>query len=230
MQLDGKIVLVGGGGPGSDIVVVRLNPDGSRDMTFDGDGAALLSIGALHDRANAGVLQADGKIVVAGTSANAQTVVRLQPGGSLDTTFSGDGIKLSLSTSATGTAPNGLALQTDGGLVTAGFVIAGANQDVVLARFQGGGPTTGAPAAGGPGTGGGAPARDRLRGTPRADVIAGLAGANRIDAVGGNDIVCGGPGADRILGRAGPARPLSGGPPPRRRELRARRRLTQPIG
>lgn len=44
---------------------------------------------------------------------------------------------------------------------------------------------------------------NRLRGTPRRDVISGLGGADVIRGLGGNDIVCGGKGPDRILGNAG---------------------------
>ena len=44
---------------------------------------------------------------------------------------------------------------------------------------------------------------DRLRGTPRADVIVALGGDDRVQAGGGNDRVCGGNGNDRLLGGPG---------------------------
>ena len=62
--------------------------------------------------------------------------------------------------------------------------------------------------------------RDRLRGTPRADVIAALGGRDRVTARHGNDVVCGGagndvlrggPGRDRLQGGKGADR-LAGGP------------------
>ena len=44
---------------------------------------------------------------------------------------------------------------------------------------------------------------DRLRGTPRADVIWGGGGRDRIAGLAGNDIICGGRGSDRLNGGPG---------------------------
>ncbi|MDQ3986742.1 MAG: hypothetical protein M3280_09625 [Actinomycetota bacterium] len=52
---------------------------------------------------------------------------------------------------------------------------------------------------------------DRLRGTPRSDVIVGLGGNDRIDGRGGGDLVCSGPGADRVQGGFGADVILGGG-------------------
>jgi DNA-binding beta-propeller fold protein YncE len=52
---------------------------------------------------------------------------------------------------------------------------------------------------------------DRLRGTPRRDVIAALGGNDRVAALGRADIVCGGAGRDTLLGGRGRDR-LFGGP------------------
>src|SRR5687768_5281693 len=62
VQPDGKIVLVGSY-PGTDFTVRRLNPDGSIDKSFDGDGTAIADLGA-NDQAYAAALQPDGGIVV----------------------------------------------------------------------------------------------------------------------------------------------------------------------
>jgi uncharacterized delta-60 repeat protein len=72
IQLDGKIVAVGDvyKGTNCDIGVVRYNPDGSLDTSFDGDGKVLTAIGAGSDSAKAIAIQLDGRIVVAGSSAN----------------------------------------------------------------------------------------------------------------------------------------------------------------
>ena len=42
------------------------------------------------------------------------------------------------------------------------------------------------------------PSAEKLKGTKKADVIAGLGGNDRISALAGNDIVCGGKGKDMI--------------------------------
>lgn len=64
IQPDGKIVLVGYSG--DDIVLVRYNPNGSLDATFNGDGKVTTLVTLNSERANSGALQADGKIVVGG--------------------------------------------------------------------------------------------------------------------------------------------------------------------
>jgi len=73
LQPDGKIVVVGYSVNGSDeydFAVVRYNPDGSPDSSFDGDGKRTIPIGTSNDYARSVALQADGKIVVAGGSYN----------------------------------------------------------------------------------------------------------------------------------------------------------------
>lgn len=232
VQPDGRIVLAGTV-VGRGVAVVRLNPDGSLDAGFDGDGVAEIDLGA-SDSGEAAALQADGKIVVAGAAANGFAMLRLQPGGALDTTFSGDGRQI-FGFPGGGSAAGGLALQADGALVAVGLVREAIAADVAVARIQGGSAPAGSAGPGGPGAGGagapprcagkaativGTPGRDRLRGTRRADVIVALGGNDTVTALGGADIVCGGPGRDllkggpgrdRLLGQAGNDR-LLGGP------------------
>jgi uncharacterized delta-60 repeat protein len=98
IQPDGKIVVAGKAGVGKEdaMAVVRFNPNGSFDKTFDRDGRVTVRINdsEAHDLA----LQKDGKIVVVGTdysgffNANDDfAAIRLNPNGSLDKTFDGDG-------------------------------------------------------------------------------------------------------------------------------------------
>jgi uncharacterized delta-60 repeat protein len=235
LQPDGKIVVAGYGGPGGDVAVTRLNPDGSPDTSFDGDGTAGIEFGGGVDDDDNGFavsLAPDGKIVVAGvaqlTAVNTDfALVRLQPGGAPDTTFSFDG-KTTLNYGGYDYAA-AVALAPDGAIVVAGNT--SVNHDIAVARLEGdppaangGGPGTGGPGAGGPGAGGpgrgpgatavprcagrrativGTAGRDVLRGTRRADVIVGLGGNDVIRAAQGNDIVCGGKGDDRLLGGPG---------------------------
>ena len=87
LQPDGKIVLVGD----SDfrVAVARLNPNGSLDTTFSGDGRLTFSWGPIG-RATAVLVLPNGKLLVAGFSGpeggNMQ-VARLTASGALDTSF-----------------------------------------------------------------------------------------------------------------------------------------------
>lgn len=97
IQPDGKILVAGEGASGHDgvMIVVRYNTDGSLDNTFDKDGKVAVKINdsAAFDM----VLQQDGKIVVAGSDFSGFNpnedfgVIRLNPNGSLDKSFDGDG-------------------------------------------------------------------------------------------------------------------------------------------
>ncbi len=88
VQADGKI-LVGGYALQDDVrnfVVIRLNPDGTTDTTFDDDGIFVLSPGA-----NAAVrkiaVSPDGSILFLGDSARKVTLGKLLPDGRLDPSF-----------------------------------------------------------------------------------------------------------------------------------------------
>jgi len=97
IQSDGRIVVAG---TATDVVdflpddedfgVERLNPDGALDTSFSGNGKTSIGFGGA-DRANAMVLQPDGKIVVAGTKGAIGTgdiaLIRLNPDGTPDTSF-----------------------------------------------------------------------------------------------------------------------------------------------
>ena len=126
VQPDGKIVLAGFDEL-HEFAVWRLNPDGSLDRSFDGDGTVAISFGA-QDSINAAALQPDGKIVVAGGTYAAQTrldmaVARLNPNGSLDKTFDpggpdGDGKKVF--SAENDTSATAVVVQPDGRILLAG--------------------------------------------------------------------------------------------------------------
>ena len=69
VQADGKIVAVGDtGGVASDVLIVRLNADGSFDPSFGTKGVTRLDVaGTSNDRGNAVAIGSTGRIVVAGT-------------------------------------------------------------------------------------------------------------------------------------------------------------------
>jgi uncharacterized delta-60 repeat protein len=162
VQPDGKIVLAGAGRADLPLWVARLNPNGSFDAGFGGDGTS----GAAGLDGQTAALQPDGKIVVVGHKSlpDDVAVARFQPGGTLDTTFSSDG-KTTVDFGGEERG-NGVALQPDGRIVVVGYT----DFDSVAARLQGDPRPSGGGGAGGPG------GRDRLRG-----------GAGRDRCLGGRD-------------------------------------------
>ena len=213
LQPDGRIVLVGQGSANSDIGIVRLLPDGTGDPSFNLDGARWVDLGGA-EQGLAVALQPDGKILAAGFASDGVdsdfVVLRVHPGGSLDTTFAGDGTRtIDYGVDA---GAMGIALQPDGRIVVAGR----AGHDLAVARLLGDprapdGPGPVAPGmpsavprcAGRTATIVGTGARDRLRGTPRADVIVALGGNDVISGGRGNDLICAGAGNDRVRGDSG---------------------------
>lgn len=102
IQQDGKIVAVGSTNiPGpfsqSEICIVRYNPDGTLDTSFDTDGKVItqLSSGG-NEEGNAVAIQSDGKIVVVGQSPGTIydeiIILRFNTNGSLDSTFGNNGL------------------------------------------------------------------------------------------------------------------------------------------
>jgi uncharacterized delta-60 repeat protein len=93
LQGDGKLVVAGWTSVGNDVLVLRLNADGSLDANFDGDGKRTLDFGG-DDRGQDVLVQPDGRIVVAGHgNANRDVAVaRFMPDGSLDPSFDTDGV------------------------------------------------------------------------------------------------------------------------------------------
>jgi uncharacterized delta-60 repeat protein len=214
VQPDHRIVIIGEAPSGLATQVVRLNSDGSPDMSFGTGGMVNVNF------ANAGpvAIQPDGKILAAGETGSGDfAIARLQPGGALDTTFSSDG-QQTVDFAGDTSVVDGLAVEPNGAIVLAGQKGTTGNVAVAVARLQGDAAGKGGGPGGGGGAGGnGSPPRcggrrativgtshgDHLRGTRRADVIAGLGGNDRISGLGGNDIICGGSGNDTISGGAG---------------------------
>lgn len=116
---DGKILAVGiylG-----HVGVFRFNANGSLDTTFDTDGKVNHVIGA-QSAGNDAVLQPDGKIVIVGfvqpmNDSQKFTVFRLNPDGSLDTSFNSTGYTI---VPHGGSYATTVALESDGGIVAGG--------------------------------------------------------------------------------------------------------------
>ena len=83
----------------SDFALARYHPNGTLDTTFGVDGLVITNFGG-GSAAFAVALQLDGKIVAAGPTSDPSidfragnfALARYHPNGSLDTTFSGDGL------------------------------------------------------------------------------------------------------------------------------------------
>jgi uncharacterized delta-60 repeat protein len=91
VQPNGRIVVAGGGGAQPSFCVARLRRNGVLDTGFGTGGKRRITFGGDDATAFAGALQPDGKLVLAGDAGLQVAVARLNPNGSLDTTFSGDG-------------------------------------------------------------------------------------------------------------------------------------------
>jgi uncharacterized delta-60 repeat protein len=138
LQPDGKIIAVGYVPNGTlNFAVLRYNPDGSLDTSFDEDGIVMTDFDYSEDVARSVALQSDGKIVVAGDADGLISmdfaVARYLSDGSLDPTFSEDG---KLVTDFGGT-DNGydVLVQLNGKIVVAGVSLT-VNRDIALARYN----------------------------------------------------------------------------------------------
>jgi uncharacterized delta-60 repeat protein len=126
LQPDGKIVAVGSflnATPNYDFVVVRYNPNGSLDTSFDSDGIVITPVGTRNDFAYSAAIQANGKIVVTGAAfleTTDFTVVRYNSDGSLDATFDNDGKVFNDLKFKPGIA-KAVAIQADGKIVVGGY-------------------------------------------------------------------------------------------------------------
>jgi uncharacterized delta-60 repeat protein len=142
LQADGKIVVAGVAArlhSDKRVALVRYNPDGTLDPTFAGDGKLVSDFTLGWDDASGVEIQADGKIVTAGAagvSGGRLLVLRFDPDGTPDTTFSGNGVSVKNFTPRDDFAWD-LALQADGKIVAAGTAGVGAGEgSVAVARFK----------------------------------------------------------------------------------------------
>ena len=141
VQPDGKILVAGLGSDksgGDGMALVRYNSDGSLDLGFGTNGivATFTGTGASAD---ALALQADGKIVVAGSSIMAGFVlVRYDSNGSVDPMFGTNG-QVTTSFNANPLHydyAHSIAIQSDGKIIAAGASYTGDYSDFALARYE----------------------------------------------------------------------------------------------
>jgi uncharacterized delta-60 repeat protein len=144
IQADGKIVAGGVIYPTETLstaafALVRYNPDGTLDSSFDGDGRVVTDMSSGDDHVTALAVQVDGRIVAAGTAqvspGNTEFgLARYQPNGTLDSTFGGDGtVRTNFSVGFDGASD--VVIQPDGRIVAAGYA-AGKGKRFALARYN----------------------------------------------------------------------------------------------
>jgi len=144
LQTDGKIVVAAGTFPATfadpdEMLVVRLNPNGSPDTTFNGTGRWVSSFGTGERGAYDLLVQPDGRILIGGQNHGATSdydavLIRFRANGSLDPTFGSAGIATANFT--TGDWISSLALQPDGRIVAGGSVFDGSHTQAAVMRFN----------------------------------------------------------------------------------------------
>ncbi len=141
IQSDGKIVAAGyshNSISNNDFAIVRYNTDGSLDNTFSGDGKATTDINADHDYGYSVAIQPDGKIVMAGENYNGSVydfaVIRYNADGSLDNTFSSDGI-VTTAIEVSDDFCKSVDIQSDGKIVAAGYISTDADDMLAIVRY-----------------------------------------------------------------------------------------------
>jgi len=122
----GSVVIFVDGIYYSYFALMRYEPNGQIDTSFGTNGKVITSISG-NDTVRALRIQSDGKIVAAGFTAVGIGVVRYNPNGSLDVSFSDDGI-----VTFNGAVAYGLAIQNNGKIIVAGRV----ENDFILVRFE----------------------------------------------------------------------------------------------
>jgi uncharacterized delta-60 repeat protein len=146
IQANGKIVAVGRAdwrvNRSGKFALARYKANGRLDATFGGDGRVMANFTRRDDYAYEVAIQADGKIVVAGTARQLQSGVpedtqialaRFNADGTLDATFGGDGKVMTDFEEGWGEAL-GMAIQADGKVVVGGYE--GYGDTGLLARYK----------------------------------------------------------------------------------------------
>lgn len=143
VQPDGKILVAGSsdqGASGHDFALARYHADGTLDTSFGTGGRVTTTFGNGDDKAYALLLQADGKIVLAGGSNQGATgndfaLARYLPDGSLDAGF-GNGGKVLTAIGAGSKSETAYALTLQAVNGATRLVAAGGEGDFIAAAYR----------------------------------------------------------------------------------------------
>src|SRR5688572_17010421 len=145
LQSNGKIVVVGRKciAGECDVALARYNVNGTLDTTFSGDGKVVTDFGEGDNGSYGGLeIQSDGKILVVGYASNSTdndfAIYRYNSNGTLDTTFSENGIAVGNFGLDRFDEARDLAIQSDGKIVVVGNSDNGSfsNSDFAIARLN----------------------------------------------------------------------------------------------
>jgi len=134
LQSDGAIVAAGDNDNG--LFAARFDGTGNLDTSFNASGSTpgAFTLGGFDG--NAVALQSDGKIIVGGDDGSNFALLRFNSDGTLDTSFDTSATGIITTSFAAPSYINGLAIQSDGGIVAAGQVHTGSPYDFALARYE----------------------------------------------------------------------------------------------
>ena len=146
VQSTGRIVVAGtcANGTGSytsddDFCLVRLNPDGTLDLSFGVSGKVITVVAESDDIGISVALQVDDKVVVAGHCFNGRVddfcLVRYDSNGSIDATFAGGRVVTPIGTYA---SAYGVTVQGDGKILVSGTCTVLGTSKFCVARYEGG--------------------------------------------------------------------------------------------
>jgi uncharacterized delta-60 repeat protein len=145
IQADGKIIVAGNTHYNGKecFALVRYNANnGTLDTSFDNDGKVITEFGSNPASASSLALQADGKIVVAGTSSNSVApgesnfaLARYTTNGALDSTFGNNGIMETYMGGVDNAYCNAMKIQADGKIVVGGYAKKDSIQNFAILRY-----------------------------------------------------------------------------------------------
>ena len=141
---DGKYIVASGAntataGQDIDFALVKYNADGSLDTSFGTGGQVITAVNTNNEIVNRMVVQDDGKIIVVGgynNGGNDSIIIRYNADGTLDNTFSGDGMQ-EVDVSASGSDWfEDVVIQADGKIVAVGYGTFSGDEQIFAVRFN----------------------------------------------------------------------------------------------
>ncbi|MCX8104858.1 MAG: hypothetical protein N3D80_03170, partial [Ignavibacterium album] len=140
IQKDGKILIAGRyfNGNSWDFIIIRFNEDGSLDSSFNRKGFFTKDFFGKDDRCFSIDIQSDGKIVACGFAERFNwdfAVLRLNPDGTIDTTFGEKGIRV-LNVGSYNDVAFSAKVQNDGKIIVCGWTYIFGSWDFALLRLN----------------------------------------------------------------------------------------------